>query len=76
MLAMSDAGFSARNKGGSVVVLHKDRPSASMRRGKIIFHKPHPVPKFDPVMTQATGKRMAKWFDWCKDIFILASSHH
>ncbi|KAK4499654.1 hypothetical protein PRZ48_010172 [Zasmidium cellare] len=58
--AMRDVGFSARNSTGSAVVFElKDQ-------GKIIFHRPHPVAKIDPVMLKAMGKRMAKWFGWSR----------
>lgn len=62
--AMTDVGFCARNGGGSMVILEKDD-------GKIIFHKPHPVPKIDPIMFQAMGRRVNKWFGWCRDTFML-----
>ena len=28
--------------------------------GKIVFHKPHPIAKIDPVMLHSMGKGMAK----------------
>ncbi|KAL0253237.1 hypothetical protein SLS55_010209 [Diplodia seriata] len=74
VLAMADAGFSARNNGGSAVVFQSDRPGAPVHGGKIIFHKPHPVPKIDPVMLHSMGRRMRRWFDWCRDSFVLDSS--
>ncbi|KAF9639891.1 hypothetical protein BFW01_g11697 [Lasiodiplodia theobromae] len=74
VLAMSDAGFSARNNGGSAVVFQNNGPETSAHGGKIIFHKPHPVPKIDPVMLHSMGKRMNRWFDWRRDTFILGSS--
>ncbi|KAH6980450.1 hypothetical protein EDB80DRAFT_825845, partial [Ilyonectria destructans] len=55
--AIEDAGFTARNNGGSPVSFKK-----LDGEGKIVFYKPHPVPKIDPVILQAMGKRMAKWF--------------
>jgi len=72
--AMSDMGFTARNGGGSAVVF-ENRSLADGRgtRGKIVFHKPHPVPKIDPVMLHSWGKRMAKWFGWHRERFILES---
>ncbi|MCJ1436970.1 hypothetical protein MMC27_006353 [Xylographa pallens] len=68
--AMFDMGFSARNGGGSAVVFE----TAGLREegaagGKIIFHKPHPVAKIDPVMLHAMGRRMAKWFGWRRELF-------
>ncbi|KAL6405574.1 hypothetical protein AUP68_11334 [Ilyonectria robusta] len=64
--AMVDAGFTARNNGGSPVSFKK-----LDGEGKIVFHKPHPVPKIDPVMLRAMGKRMAKWFGWRREQFVL-----
>lgn len=67
VLAMEEAGFAAKNGGGSIVVFEqKDGP------GKIIFHRPHPVPKIDPVMLQSMGRRMNKWFGWTRNTFALA----
>lgn len=62
--AMVDAGFSARNSSGSAVSFKK----YSGNGGKIVFHKPHPVPKIDPVLLRVIGKRMAKWF---RELFVL-----
>ena len=72
--AMSDMGFTARNGGGSDVVF-ENRSSVKGRdtADKIVFHKPHPVPKIDPVMLHSWGKRMVKWFGWHRDLFILES---
>jgi hypothetical protein len=72
--AVSDMGFSARNGGGSAVVfenggLMEGRASG----GKIIFHKPHPIPKIDSVMLHSMGRRMAKWFGWHRDLFVLVT---
>ncbi|KAH7142565.1 hypothetical protein B0J13DRAFT_636003 [Dactylonectria estremocensis] len=64
--AMVDAGFTARNNGGSLVSFKKP-----VGEGKIVFHKPHPVPKIDPVILRAMGKRIAKWFRWRREQFIL-----
>ena len=61
--AMRDAGFSARNAGGSMVAFEKDD-------GKIVFHKPHPVAKIEPLMLQAMGRRMNRWFGWCREAFV------
>ncbi|KAF2684520.1 hypothetical protein K458DRAFT_418090 [Lentithecium fluviatile CBS 122367] len=38
--------------------------------GRIVFHKPHPVAKIDPAMFQAMGRRMNRWFGWCRQMFI------
>lgn len=62
--AMTDIGFAARNGGGSMVIFEN-------ADGKIVFHKPHPVAKIDPVMFQAMGRRMNRWFGWTRDTFTL-----
>ncbi|KAK6381765.1 hypothetical protein LTR65_011040 [Meristemomyces frigidus] len=60
--AITDAGFSATEAGGSAV-------SFSSAAGSIVFHKPHPDPAVDPVMVQSMGKRMRKWSNWSRDRF-------
>jgi len=65
--AMADAKFTARHGGGSAVVFECESSS-----GKIVFHKPHPVAKIDPIMFRVMGKRMNKWFGWTRDTFALA----
>ncbi|KAH7116470.1 hypothetical protein EDB81DRAFT_848429 [Dactylonectria macrodidyma] len=67
--AIVDAGFTARNNGGSLVSFKK-----LDGEGKIVFYKPHPVPKIDPVMLRAMGKRMAKWFGWRREQFVLCNN--
>lgn len=71
--AMADMAFSAQNNGGSSVVFLNQGQAAGTSGGKIIFHKPHPVPKIDLIMLQSWGKRMMKWFGWHRDRFFLAS---
>ncbi|KAK5110324.1 hypothetical protein LTR85_001277 [Meristemomyces frigidus] len=63
--AMKDVGFTARNSAGSAVVFDL------ADKGKIVFHRPHPVAKIDPILLRAMGKRMAKWFGWCRESFVL-----
>jgi hypothetical protein len=65
--AMVDAGFIARNNSGSAVAFIR----SSGEGGKIVFHKPHPVDKIDPVLLRIMAKRMAKWFGWRREIFVL-----
>jgi hypothetical protein len=67
--AMGDVGFLAWNGGGSAVIFEKS--SDSGQGGRIIFHKPHPVEKIDPIMFRSMGKRMTKWFGWHRDLFVL-----
>ena len=72
--AMSDIGFSARNGGGSAIVFENEGSARDgLAGGKIVFHKPHPVATIDPVMLHVMGKRMAKWFGWHRERFVLGS---
>ncbi|KAJ3497994.1 hypothetical protein NLG97_g1472 [Lecanicillium saksenae] len=64
--AMADAGFTARNCGGSLVAFKHES-----HEGRIVFHRPHPDNKIDPIMLQAMGKRLTKWFGWERDLFVL-----
>lgn len=80
VLAMSDAGFLARHTGGSAVVFEKhtaeddnDNDAERGRGGRIVFHKPHPVAKIDPVMFRCMGRRMQKWFGWSRGMFAVRS---
>ncbi|CAJ2506141.1 Uu.00g002710.m01.CDS01 [Anthostomella pinea] len=70
--AMRDMGFAARNIGGSAVSLEPFNGMAAAHGGKIIFHRPHPVAKVDPIMAQALGRRMARRFGWQRHMFVLA----
>ncbi|EWG55568.1 hypothetical protein FVEG_17551 [Fusarium verticillioides 7600] len=63
---MAKAGFTARNNTGSAVAF-KQRGAG----GRIVFHKPHPADKLDPVLLRIMGKRMAKWFGWKRELFAL-----
>lgn len=65
--AMTDVGFTARSNGGSAVLFER----SSQLGGKIVFHKPHPIAKIDPVMLRSMGKRMGKWFGWSREVFAL-----
>jgi hypothetical protein len=65
VLAMAEpvVGFVARHSsGGSAVQFEPKEGSKWFGMGKIVFHKPHPVPVIDPVMLLSMGKRMRKWF--------------
>lgn len=66
VLSMKDVGFSACSSTGSAVQF--DLPD----KGKIVFHKPHPVPKVDHIMLKAMGKRLKKWFGFGKETFTTA----
>lgn len=61
--AMTDAGFTTRNNGGSAVLFERDQDLG----GKIVFHKPHPIAKIDHIALRSMGKRMAKWFGWSRE---------
>ncbi|EXK77800.1 hypothetical protein FOQG_17504 [Fusarium oxysporum f. sp. raphani 54005] len=65
--AMIDAGFTARNNSGSAVAFKQ----LSGEGGRIVFHKPHPVDKIDPVLLRIMGKRMERWFGWRRELFVL-----
>ncbi|KAI8648819.1 hypothetical protein NCS56_01497800 [Fusarium sp. Ph1] len=65
--AMIDAGFTARNNSGSAVAFKQ----LSGEGGRIVFHKPHPVDKIDPVLLRIMGKRMARRFGWRRELFVL-----
>ncbi|MCJ1382619.1 hypothetical protein MMC17_005732 [Xylographa soralifera] len=71
-LAMADVGFSARNNGGSAVSFEKNDGLDARQNGRIVFHKPHPVAKIDPVMLYCMGRRMGKWFGWSRGSFAVA----
>ncbi len=36
-----------------------------------MFHKPHPSPKIEPVLSLAMGRRTRKWFGWEWEGFVL-----
>ncbi|KAK1728891.1 hypothetical protein CaCOL14_008629 [Colletotrichum acutatum] len=67
--ALYDAGFVASNNGGSAVRFGRGSGGDSGDKGAIIFHKPHPVLKIDPVMLHGMGRRLTKWFGWSRDSF-------
>lgn len=62
MHAMSDIGFTGRNNAGSAVLFENTNlvPESGTAGDKIMIHKPHPVPKIDPVILHLWGNRMAK----------------
>ena len=72
--AMGDVGFLARHSSGSAVVFEKETPiTAEDKNGRIVFHKPHPVAKLNPLMLHWMEKWMGKWFGWLRDSFIVES---
>ena len=62
--AMTDVGFIPRNNGGSAVLFERNEELG----GKIVFHKPHPIAKIDPIALRSMGKRMTKWFGWSREL--------
>lgn len=62
---MTDVEFSARHGGGSAVIFEAE----DAQKGKLVFRKPHPVAKIDPIMFRSVGKRMNKWFGWIRNAF-------
>jgi hypothetical protein len=60
--AMADAGFTATQSSGSAVVF-------SNGEGRIVFHKPHPVAKINPVMLAVFGRRMTRQYHWQRQTF-------
>ncbi|KAI1037785.1 hypothetical protein LB503_009432 [Fusarium chuoi] len=66
---MTKASFTARNNTGSAVAFKQ--VSGSGAGGRIVFHKPHPADKIDPVLLRIMGKRMTKWFGWKRELFAL-----
>ncbi|KUJ17900.1 uncharacterized protein LY89DRAFT_745890 [Mollisia scopiformis] len=64
--------FVARHSaGGSAYSFEPSVKSKWFGKGKIVFHKPHPVPILDPIELSTNGKRMAKWFGWSEETFQL-----
>ncbi|KAI1055330.1 hypothetical protein LB506_011512 [Fusarium annulatum] len=66
---MIKAGFTARNNTGSAVSFKQ--VSGFGMGGSIVFHKPHPADKIDPILLRIMGKRMTKWFGWKRELFAL-----
>lgn len=63
---MLDSGFIISQGSGSAVSLK--HPSGM---GRIVFHQPHPQAVVDPIMLRSMGKRLAKWFRWSRDTFVV-----
>ena len=64
--AMVDTGLDATNIGGSAVSFNNKQEKQS-----IIFHRPHPEPKWGHVELSWIGKRLNKNFGWRKESFVL-----
>ncbi|TVY73172.1 hypothetical protein LSUE1_G005903 [Lachnellula suecica] len=59
--AMHDAGFSATQTTGSVVVFKKAATANFNWDGRVNFHRPHPGTAIDKNILRGMGKRMARW---------------
>lgn len=68
--AMAEAGFSAQHSSGSAMNFEVDNWERGWA-GKIVFHKPHPVAKIDPIMLRSMGRRINRWFGWDKNTFVV-----
>ncbi|CAG8976490.1 hypothetical protein HYALB_00005987 [Hymenoscyphus albidus] len=69
--AMNEAGFIARQIHGSEYSFEPASTFPWYGRGKIVFHKPHPEPKYEAWKLLGIGKQMKKWFGWDADTFEL-----
>jgi hypothetical protein len=69
--AMAEVGFIARQTHGSEYSFEPTPTCKWYGRGKIVFHKPHPEPKYEAWKLLGIGKRMGKWFDWNANTFEL-----
>ncbi|KID76335.1 uncharacterized protein G6M90_00g075930 [Metarhizium brunneum] len=74
--SMNHAGFIVSSCGGSAVrfELHGSPDDQGTTISKtIIFHRPHPVPKVDPIMLRSEiGRRLTRRFGWTREHFVLA----
>jgi len=69
--AMAEAGFAARQIYGSEYSFEPISTCKWFGRGRIVFHKPHPEPKYEAWKLLGIGKRMGKWFGWDAETFEL-----
>ncbi|KAG9660644.1 hypothetical protein KCU64_g3066, partial [Aureobasidium melanogenum] len=67
--AMIDAGFSILQSQGSAITLKQDEERCEGVR-TIVVHRPHPSPTINPIMLRSIAKRMTKWSDWKRELFI------
>lgn len=66
--AMKAVGCALHNGSGGSEVLFKHE-----KFGKIVFHKPHPESKIDPIKLHAWGHRLARRFQWSRARFAVAT---
>lgn len=74
--SMNHAGCVVSSCGGSAVrfELHDTAQDQGTTISKtVIFHRPHPVPKIDPIMLRSEiGRRLTRRFGWTREHFVLA----
>ena len=71
-MAGEEIGFVARHSGGgSAYTFEPNEHSLWYGKGAISFHKPHPEHIIDAITIMAYGKRMAEWFGWNEETFVL-----
>jgi hypothetical protein len=69
--AMAEVGFVAKQIHGSEYSFEPIPTCKWYGRGRIVFHKPHPEPKYEVWKLLGIGKRMGKWFGWNAETFEL-----
>jgi hypothetical protein len=69
--ALRDAQLVASEGAGSQTNFEGSPNSPWATMGKIGFHKPHPDSKIRAIRLRWWWKRLAKWFEWTEDTFIL-----
>lgn len=67
--ALEDAGMIATQGAGSAVVFRN-------QHGSISFHEPHPEPTVHAIKLRGFGQRLAKWFGWENETFVLRPKAH
>ena len=71
LAAMTSVGFLARHAGGSAVSFEREESATEGAAGRIVFHRPHPGNRINPVILRSMGKRITKWFGWDANTFVL-----
>jgi hypothetical protein len=60
--AIAEVGFVARQIHGSEYSFELIPTCKWYGRGRIVFHKPYPEPKYEARKLLGIGKRMGRWF--------------
>ncbi|KAJ9621645.1 hypothetical protein H2203_007134 [Taxawa tesnikishii (nom. ined.)] len=63
--AMADAGYSAMQHSGSETRF--DRVDGG---GSVVFHRPHPETKINPIKLRAWGRTLTRRFGWTRDVSV------